>query len=858
MRRPLVLATVIVLGTLAAGAARADLTCRADVDRRQVPAGGQLVLTLHAGGDTGRQPDHQRPRIEGVEVVPGGTSQSFHLVNGRSEHSLDVTYYLVVRTDQDFQVPAITFTAGDQTCTTEPIDIRVTAAGATPRGSAPPTGNRTGPADAPVGSGAQAGQPGDAYFITLTVDRDEVWRGQQIVLTFRYHRRKSPWNQPSYSAPRTEGFWRVDLPPERTYRRTIAGSVYDITEIRYALFPTRAGELVIEPARLEVAGDPFDRFFGRRSRGPMRLITDPIPIMVKELPSPRPAGFSGIVADRLDFTATVDRDTVPRGEPLALRLAVEADGFLKSFGGVPVPELDGLQLHDASENLREDVTGPRYQAAFEQEKAAVPLREGMVAIPPLELVYFDTGQGRYQSRTAEVPAIVVTPSDRPVVGDDPSGFRRTEIERIANDLAFVHPLDGPVRGRRWLDPDDPGWWLVLLVPWFALGLYRLHLRRLAGQRRDPVGRRRRQALSVARKRLDEAARDNDVDALARAILGFVADRTAQPVAAVGARDVAALADSQGRAQERDELLAVLAVCDQSRFGGEQGPDVAALARQVRPLLERLAARSSGRSTPVAGLLLAVGLAAAGGAAAQTDAPGVDPARLIAEANQAYTDGDLEGARARYLQARELGADAAVLHYNLGNTYARLGQLGRAIVNYERAIRRDPRDPDVRRNLAWVRSHTRDLELTGQGLPPVIAQLDAAAHRLSVPEWSGLLLLSSWLVAGLVAWTWRRGAVEGPLRRALIAAAAVALIVAAITATRWYEERWRQEAVVIVEEVEVRSGPATSFPVVFRVHDGLSLTVRGERDDWSRIALGGDWMGWVPSGTLAQVRQVQGR
>jgi uncharacterized protein YraI len=63
---------------------------------------------------------------------------------------------------------------------------------------------------------------------------------------------------------------------------------------------------------------------------------------------------------------------------------------------------------------------------------------------------------------------------------------------------------------------------------------------------------------------------------------------------------------------------------------------------------------------------------------------------------------------------------------------------------------------------------------------------------------------------------------------------------------------------VVEEVEVRSGPATTFPVVFRIHDGLTLAIRGERDGWSRIGLGGDWVGWVPAGTLEPVREVQGR
>ncbi len=193
---------------------------------------------------------------------------------------------------------------------------------------------------------------------------------------------------------------------------------------------------------------------------------------------------------------------------------------------------------------------------------------------------------------------------------------------------------------------------------------------------------------------------------------------------------------------------------------------------------------------------------------------------MAEGSQAYTEGDLDLALARFRQARERGADAAELHYNLGNTHARRGELGRAIASYLRAERRAPRDGDTRRNLAWVRQHTRDLELVGQGLPPVVAQLDRLAHWLSVREWGLVVVVLSWLSVPAVAWAWWRGGLETASRRALVLAWPLLVAAAAITATRWYEEQVRDTAVVVVDEVEVRSGPATTFPVVFRIHDGL--------------------------------------
>ena len=61
------------------------------------------------------------------------------------------------------------------------------------------------------------------------------------------------------------------------------------------------------------------------------------------------------------------------------------------------------------------------------------------------------------------------------------------------------------------------------------------------------------------------------------------------------------------------------------------------------------------------------------------------------------------------------------------------------------------------------------------------------------------------------------------------------------------------SVVVVPESEVRSGPAETFPVLFKVHDGLTVRLAGDREDWVRVSLGGDWQGWLPRGDVVRVR-----
>jgi hypothetical protein len=846
---------LVALGILATPA-RADYKCGASVNRQSVAQGGEVVLTVATRGDVGWSPEFEMPEIGGVRMYAGGTNQSMSMVNGRTETSVSRTYFLKVETDKDFTIPPVTIRSGGQSCSTEPITVRVTP----PRpGQSPPpanTGNRGIRPDPGAG-----GEPGDDVFVTLEPDLTEAWVGQQIVLTFRYWRRVQPWNNPSYTPPRTEGFWREDL-GEHNSRKVLRGRAYNVTEIRYAIFPTRTGDLTIEPARLSFPAGVFDRFFQtRRSRtGPQVLQTDPVTIRVKPLPRPEPAGYSGIVATELDLVSTVDRDSVPRGEAIGLKVRLTADGFLKGFSDLPVPQPPTARLHDAGESYRTAIDRRRLIGTIGVEKVIVPDVDGVLTVPPVELVWFDAVAGTYRTARTEAWSVRVSPSDRPLPGDDESGFLRNEIARLGEDLAFIHQV--PRNLSRRMAPWTGGfaWWVALVVPVVALVVYRLYLVRVAAERRDPASRRRRGALGRARTRLT-ARPAVGPERVAKAICGYIADCHDRPLASIGPDEVLAHCRAVHRGSVGRRLVEILETCDAARFGGDRTGGGQGLVDEVVGLLTELdqARLEGGGRVPHLAILVLLILAAgtAAPAGAEDDRPGTDPARLVAEANQAYTEGDIAEAKRLYLAARDLGINDPVLHFNLGNAHAREGELGRAVASYLRARRLAPRDRDISGNLEWVRRHIQDLEFNENRLPLFIAQLAAVVGALTLDQWGVVLVILVWIGAGLAAWGWHRERFGSRLRQALLGTAALLLLVGAITAGRYYDERVRRTAVVVAPEVPVRSGPAENFSTLFEVHDGLTLTIVGERDDWVRVGMGGDWEGWVPAVSVTEVRRTSG-
>ena len=76
--------------------------------------------------------------------------------------------------------------------------------------------------------------------------------------------------------------------------------------------------------------------------------------------------------------------------------------------------------------------------------------------------------------------------------------------------------------------------------------------------------------------------------------------------------------------------------------------------------------------------------------------------LFEQANILYTQGELQQAIERYSNIINKYGISAPLLYNLANTYTAAGQVGPAILNYERALHLAPGDTDIQGNLAQVR------------------------------------------------------------------------------------------------------------------------------------------------------------
>lgn len=224
---------------------------------------------------------------------------------------------------------------------------------------------------------------------------------------------------------------------------------------------------------------------------------------------------------------------------------------------------------------------------------------------------------------------------------------------------------------------------------------------------------------------------------------------------------------------------------------------------------------------------------------------LDAARAAAtQASAAYESQDYAQAVAAYTEAIEKGLDHPIVRYDLANSYYKSGDLGHAILWYERARRDAPRDRAIRHNLAQARSQMQDVEISSHVTPVLVRPVVWVRDLLSLDGWSKLLLLSVLLLCGLGVWRQWRDSAPRLLRQVSLVAVVLAVVAGAMTFHLYREYYWKKSMVVIDEEAGVHSGPGSDYALAFRVHSGLLVTVGERRDDWVRIDLGGDLVGWM--------------
>ena len=227
--------------------------------------------------------------------------------------------------------------------------------------------------------------------------------------------------------------------------------------------------------------------------------------------------------------------------------------------------------------------------------------------------------------------------------------------------------------------------------------------------------------------------------------------------------------------------------------------------------------------------------------------------------QAQNQANIYYGEGRYSEAAEIyealltsETESAALNYNLGNAYYKMGEIGKAILNYERALLIAPDYSDAKHNLVIAQLK-------------IVDKIDAT-EKFFISRWTGDLInlntSNRWAYFSailfvtcavlMLIYTFGKG---GFLRRVAFFSALAAFVISLTMLSFAFVQKNKIEksayAIVMDGSVSVKSSPDVSGTDLFVLHEGSKVKIKSTLSDWVEIELDGN-VGWVRQKSVEKI------
>jgi tetratricopeptide (TPR) repeat protein len=227
--------------------------------------------------------------------------------------------------------------------------------------------------------------------------------------------------------------------------------------------------------------------------------------------------------------------------------------------------------------------------------------------------------------------------------------------------------------------------------------------------------------------------------------------------------------------------------------------------------------------------------------------GLDPLKT---AESLYSKAQYNAAAEIYDAALTQNGPSFYLYYNLGNAYFKSNQLGKAILNYERALRLKPADKDTRFNLEICNARAVD-KIDPIEVFLVTRLYNSIGDQQNTNGWAliALVLFTVFIACVLVyffsrlPWLKKTGLYVGLL--SLI----ICILSLNFAYSKYQALKFPDQAIVMEPTVTVKSSPDQSGTELFPLHEGTKVKITSEIGSWNQIELQDGNVGWLPASTM---------
>ncbi|MBO7544147.1 MAG: BatD family protein [Bacteroidales bacterium] len=795
-----------------------------------------------------------------------GSSTSIQMINGKVTRSAQntYTYILLPKRTGTFTLPAATATVQGNTIHSRSFTVEVVSNSGSAR---QPSGQQTAPDPGAGGNVAPKPQAssGEDIFLRLSLSRKSMVVGEPVTAVLKLYQRADIAGFEGAKFPNFNGFWstETEAPTNVQFQREQVGdNIYNSAVLRrYVLIPQKSGNLTIDPAELTCivnvrtkrarTGSIFDDFFGDDYTQVKRTVkTAPLTVNVQALPSGAPASFTGGVGS-FNISASLSKDSLKTHDAASLLVTVSGTGNVTLLEAPKVQFPPDFDVYDVKTTQKTDKAGTSGSKTFEYP--FIPRSAGEFTIAPVKFSWYDIKSGRYM--TAGTDSLRISVAKGAGGGTSLEGgttavaVERSGVKNLGEDIRFIK-TGKPSGGSGKLFAGSASYYILLAVFAILAALAWAGLRKAASMRADVTATKSRKASKMALKRLHAAgeflskdARSEFYEELHRALLGYVSDKLNMDLADQTRENIHSSLLERGVGETlADDFCSLLEECEEARYSPSGGSELMKahyerglnVISSMEPVMKGKPVK--GGAAVIAALLMLLPVFNAG----------AEEISAWDKAVSAYTEGRYEDACTLFENIAADGNLNADLCYNLAGAYFKSGEIGKAVLYYEKALRMKPSDPDIRYNLEFARASTRD-EITP--VPEFVLRtwMRKISYACTANAWAIIsLILFAAALALVLLFLLGRSVVA---RRAGFYSAIAALLLFAVTlgfSLSLRKDALRTDEAIVLKAVSsVRSSPSEdSAKDLFILHEGTKVRILERVSGYDNISLSDGRQGWI--------------
>ncbi len=547
---------------------------------RNVIAGNKFNVTYRL--QNGQGSNINVSPIDGCSLLYGpsvSTSQSYQVINGQATSSSTVDYSYIYRADKEgtYTIPEASIVVDGKTLRTQPVSFKVL----------PPDKN----ASQGGGNGVRVDDVStqtpdreiskDDIFVRIILSKQHAYEQEAIECTIKlYTKYQSISSFMVTTPPSFDGFLidEVDQQASLNEIEHYNGQNYVTAVLKKCIiFPQKSGKLTINSGKYDITVQQLERvsngFFitTRPVDREVKLQPYTATINIENLPSPKPAGFTGAVG-QFNLESRISSSSFRTNEAASITYIITGTGNIKYIKEPSVQLPVEFEQYTPKTDVRTRVAGSNVTGTVTVEYTFVPQSVGNFVIPAEEFVYFNPSKKEYVTLNTDPYNITVDKG----VSASSTGVVQQDITAKVTDILHIKLGDK----KQSIDTTPlffKGWywilWIVILaVAFTAVAVYRKRLRLNA----DVVGRKVAKANKVARKRLKIAAdymnsgkNDSFYEEILRALWGYISDKLNIPVAQLSRDNVSEKLRVYGVSDETiDKTIHILNECEMARYTPE--------------------------------------------------------------------------------------------------------------------------------------------------------------------------------------------------------------------------------------------------------------------------------------------------